>query len=266
MSVIKGSPPSPQPRRAHAAHARVSFAGLGEGEEERLQRALRAERLRVSRELHDGALQSFAGAAFQLEALARRVGPEAPGIGKRLHEIEQMLLEEEREMRHWVEALRESGLDPRQRQKEPAAHIAKLCRRVQRQWGLPVRLSVAGGVLSSIALSDHVYRIVQEGLANVVKHARATAAQVERHLLDDRVRIVIRDNGRGFSFRGRYSLAELNVLHVGPHSIKERTASLNGQLVVTSTPAGACLEVELPLGLRALSADERHPRRHSAAA
>jgi len=263
---VKVSPLLPASRRTSTARSRLLFDIQDSGEEDRLKRAIREERLRVSRELHDGALQSLAGAALQLEALERRLGPEARGIGRRMHEIQQMLLEEERELRHWVEALRESGIDPRQRQKEPAAHIARLCRRVERQWGLPVRLSIAGGVLPSIVLADHVYRIVQEGLTNIVKHARATAAQVERYLLQDRVRIVIRDNGRGFSFRGRYSLAELDVLHLGPHSIKERTATLNGQLVVTSTPAGSCVEVELPLGLRRLAAEDRRARRHSAAA
>jgi signal transduction histidine kinase len=261
---MSGKPsPTSSPWRAPSTRSRLLFGALGDGEEERLQRALRAERLRVCRELHDGALQSLAGAALQLEALERGLDPESRGIRKRLHEIQQMVLEEERELRHWLEALRESGLDPRERHKEPAAHIARLCRRVQRQWGLPVRLSISGAVLPSMLLADHVYRIVQEGLTNIVKHARATAAHVERHLLDDRVRIVIRDNGRGFPFRGRYSLAELDVLHLGPHSIKERTASLNGQLVVTSTHAGACVEVELPLALRALASDEAQAKRDS---
>src|SRR4051812_45969558 len=76
-------------------------------EEERLQRALRDERLRLSRELHDGALQSLTGAAMQLEALAVGMGDEFRGITRRMREIQQMLLEEERELRAWIEAMKD---------------------------------------------------------------------------------------------------------------------------------------------------------------
>jgi len=244
--------------------ARARPAAEDASDEERLQRALRDERLRLSRELHDGALQSLTGAAMQLEALALGMGDEFRGITRRMREIQQMLLEEERELRAWIAAMKDSRSASSVVAAEPAAHIGRLCRRVQRQWGLPVKLTVSGGHLGEThGMADQIYRLVQESLVNVVKHARASVVQVERSLLDDRVRIVVRDNGRGFAFHGRFNLAALNARHIGPVSIKERIASMNGELVVTSATSGSCLEMELPLRLKSLSYEIRAVRRGS---
>lgn len=231
-------------------------------DEDRLRRALRDERLRLSRELHDGALQSLTGAALQLEALALGMGDEFRGIRKRMREIQQMLLEEERDLRAWIGAMKDARGASSFIGGEPAAHIGRLCRRMQRQWGLPIKLTVSGGHLDGApGMADQIYRLVQEGLVNIVKHARASVAQVERSLDDDRVRIVVRDNGRGFPFEGRFNLAALNARHAGPVSIKERIAAMNGELVVTSTPSGSCLEMELPLRMQSLSYESRSVRR-----
>lgn len=227
-----------------------------EAEAERIRAALREERLRVSRELHDGPLQSLTGAALQLQALALGMGQEFRGIRKRLREIQQMLLEEERDLRQWIDSMKHDESSPTA-DGDPAAHIARLCRRMQRQWGLPIRFTVSGGVLiGAPRLSDEVYRLVQEGLVNVVKHARASLAHVDRSLLPGRIRIVVQDNGRGFPFHGRFDLAGLTARAAGPKSIMARIASLGGTLLLVSSPSGSRLEIDLPVRPRALSA---HP-------
>jgi signal transduction histidine kinase len=249
-------------RRRSPRMGRTLFGDVSD--EDRLQRALRDERLRLSRELHDGALQSLTGAALQLEALAVGMGEAFPGIRKRMREIQQMLLEEERELRAWIESMKHPLSTSTVTGAEPAAHIARLCRRIERQWGLPIRLTVSGGhVAAASGMADQIYRLVQESLVNIVKHAYASVAQVERSLLADRVRIVVRDNGRGFPFLGRFNLAALNARGWGPVSIKERIASMNGELVVTSASSGSCLEMELPLRLQSLSSESRTVRRRS---
>jgi signal transduction histidine kinase len=221
-------------------------------EHDRIQSALRDERLRISRELHDGALQSLVGAALQLEALALGLGSEFHGIRRRLREIRQTFLEEERDLRDWIETMKGGPLS-QPTTSEPAAQIARLCRRVQRQWGLPVRFTVSGGVLiGSPALAEQIYRLVQEGLANVVKHARARVAHVDRSLLPGRVRIVVEDNGRGFPFHGRFDLPQLAVRGGGPASIMARVTALAGTLVLTSSATGSRVEIELPLRPRAV--------------
>jgi signal transduction histidine kinase len=250
-------------RRAGAVRGVVGeFSGMLA--EDRLDRAVHDERVRLSRELHDGALQSLAGAALQLEALAAGVGNEFQGIRKRLRDIQGIILEEERELRTWIESLRE-GASTMLPAAEPGAHIKRICRRIQRQYGLPVRYSVTGGRLPGPAeMRDQIYRLVQEGLINIVKHSHASAAQVDRSIANGHLRLVLRDNGRGFPFHGRFNLQTLNAMRCGPVSIKERVATMDGDLVLTSTASGSCLEIELPLRLRSLSCATRPMRRTQA--
>ena len=58
---------------------------------------------------------------------------------------------------------------------------------------------------------------------------------------------MIADDGSGFPFRGRYDLTELEARGIGPASLKERVASLAGNLVLTSSLSGSTVEIELPL-------------------
>lgn len=263
MSAIAKLGISLHRRRARSGAVRRITSDLdGTSGEERVEHALREERFRVGRELHDGALQSLAGAALQLEGLAVGIGGEFQGIRKRLRDIQGMILEEERDLRSWIEALREAGPLTVPASAEPGAQLRKICRRIQRQWGLPVKLNFTGGRLPGPPeMRNQIYRLVQEGLINIVKHAHASAAQVDRSILDDRVRIVVQDNGCGFPFRGRFNLAVLNAKRCGPESIKERVASMHGELVLTSSASGSCLEIDLPLRLRSLADANRAFRR-----
>jgi len=61
------------------------------------------------------------------------------------------------------------------------------------------------------------------------------------------VRILVADNGCGFSFRGCYDHAKLTEMKLGPVSLKGRIASLGGSLAIDSTDAGARLDIRLPL-------------------
>jgi signal transduction histidine kinase len=61
------------------------------------------------------------------------------------------------------------------------------------------------------------------------------------------VHLTVADNGRGFPFGGRFDLATLTALDIGPVVLKERIASLGGSLLLVSTEAGAYLQITLPL-------------------
>ena len=96
-------------------------------------------------------------------------------------------------------------------------------------------------------LAYEIYRIVQEALVNAARHAHASAARVEVDAGGDEVRIDITDDGRGFAFRGRHDLAELQAMGVGPVSLRERVAAQGGSLVVDSSDGGSRLSIRLPL-------------------
>jgi signal transduction histidine kinase len=61
------------------------------------------------------------------------------------------------------------------------------------------------------------------------------------------VRLLVADNGRGFPFSGRYDLPALTEEKLGPRTLKERIAALQGSLNIDSTGAGARLDIRLPL-------------------
>jgi signal transduction histidine kinase len=90
-------------------------------------------------------------------------------------------------------------------------------------------------------------RIVQEGLTNIRKHSGAKHVMVRLASVRGSVRLVIEDDGRGFSFSGRRSQRELEVMSAGPLIIRERVRALRGEMNVVSMPGkGARLHVKVP--------------------
>jgi len=202
------------------------------------------ERLRLARELHDGLLQSLTGVTLQLEAALRLVEADPQGARAQIREIQEMVVDQQRELREWIETVRHPN-QPTPACAELVALLTTLCSRVSR-WGPRVELVTHKLERIASPVADHVYRIIEEALSNVTRHAHARVARVEVRSCERTVRIVIADNGCGFPFRGRYNLAMLEARRLGPKSLKERVASLGGTLVLASTLSGSTLEIELP--------------------
>jgi len=214
---------------------------------ERVERAaMEDERVRLARELHDGVLQSLAASLLKLEALSRLM-EENPDARKRLQDIGNLIADEQRELRLWIGKLKPTAASPSMASSaDLAAALATLCQRAETQWGLRVRLTTSRGVIQR-GLGDEVYSLVKEGLNNVARHARAKSARVDVQIAHEWVRVTVADDGVGFPFQGRYDLAILIESRLGPTSLKDRVASLGGELVLTSTLSGSRLEMTLPL-------------------
>jgi signal transduction histidine kinase len=121
--------------------------------------------------------------------------------------------------------------------------------RFRNEAGVAVDLLVEGG---DLRVPDRVcrelFQIYRESLHNIKKHAQASHVVVKLWQDETKVFLVVDDNGRGFSFAGRYTREELDRLRLGPISIKERTRSVGGTLTVESSPGhGARLTIEIPL-------------------
>jgi signal transduction histidine kinase len=209
------------------------------------------ERGRLARELHDGVLQSLTAATLQLDAIGRLIASDPGAAQARLQAVRDLLSEQQQELRQWIDFLRFARAPASGPTRVPASEVStaldKMRSRAAWQHGLEVDLCVTGEGVPR-ALGEQIYRLVQEGLTNIGRHARARVAGVHVRLAFDRVTIVMFDDGIGFPFRGRFMLQDLVARRIGPVSMRERVASLGGELILTSSASGARLEISLPVG------------------
>jgi len=213
------------------------------------QAAAAEERSRLSRDLHDGVLQSLTGAALQLETVQRLWDTEPQAARDRLAVVQKLIADEQRDLRFFI---RDSKLAPIVLEAGAAgidAGLRELTQRLAGIWGLRVELKLGrlNGPLPE-ALANAICLIIQEAIVNAARHAAASEVCVAIGAEDGQVRIVVTDNGRGFPFQGEYDHATLTALELGPVILKERVESIGGTLAIHSTPAGARLDIKLPSG------------------
>lgn len=204
------------------------------------------ERARIARDLHDGILQSLTAAALQLGVASRLIERDPAAARARVRQVEALVLEQQRELRAWVEATRIPDADPPVPAHELARSLNDVCRRAEWQWRLHIARNLPSDGDLSLGLAQEIRRLVQESLANAGKHARANAVRLGVRLHPESVSVEIEDDGLGFPFHGELDLAELARRDVGPLSIRQRVAALAGTLTVTSSWSGARLAIELP--------------------
>ena len=218
--------------------------------EQRLREgAATEERVRVARNLHDGLLQSLAAIALQVESAHRLLKSNPAEADERLLDVQDLLLTEQRDLRAFVHELKPAAVLPEDLGGQLCTQIEALGARVSRQWGVHVDLAL-GGANASLPgkLAHEVYRLVQAALFNAAQHAHASRVLVRLSTEDGEVRIAVQDDGRGFPFRGRFTLADLFVMREGPESIKQRVKALHGDLLLDSSESGSRIDVALPLG------------------
>jgi signal transduction histidine kinase len=215
---------------------------------ERLERAATEdERTRLAHELHDGVLQALAGIALQLQTATRLLDSDPETARARLREIQTLLETEQRELRTWIANLAPAAPQAMASGDDIANALQQLCRRAECQWRVRCELIVGARGAVPRTLADHVYRIVQEGLNNVGRHARAGVARVDLSVKSDRIDLLIADDGAGFPFQGTFDLAKLTAAGIGPRSLKDRVSALRGELVLVSNPAGSQLRISVPV-------------------
>ena len=203
------------------------------------------ERARLARDLHDGLLQSLIGLEMEIEVL-RRGASQTPVSESRLCQLRDQL-------RHDIADVRDLML--RLRLVEMAGDdvlriIAELAGRLRRETGIDVRVASTGSFLDCAPRNcAHLARIAQEALTNVRKHSHARSVTITIADTANGGRLTVADDGRGFGFKGRFTLEQLEASDLGPGVIKERVRAMGGQLTIESYPdEGAQIEVEWTKG------------------
>jgi signal transduction histidine kinase len=208
--------------------------------------AIEGERSRISREIHDGILQTLLSVDIQLDVLRRKVPSDPDQAVGGLSSLQQTVRSETDELRRMVTDMRPL--------KVQSADLVDLMRgfaeRFRNESSLALDLLIDAAELQiPDRICRDLFQIYRESLHNVKKHAHASHVVVKLWQNESEVVLVVDDNGDGFSFAGRFTGDELDRLRLGPISIKERTRSVGGVLTVESTPGhGARLTIEVPLG------------------
>lgn len=209
------------------------------------QNASAEERLRISRELHDGIVQSLGGVGLQLEALRTRLADDDTAAGRLAH-VQRVIEHDQRELRTLVRELRPH--DGRSGSVILRDELRRMTERFALEWGLEVRVdgSAENGLPGRLA--HELARLVNEALSNAARHGRSTLASIRIDARPEAIAIRITDNGCGFPFTGRFDLEELTRRDDGPRTLKERVAALGGSLTIDSSAQGASVEVTIPFG------------------
>ena len=203
------------------------------------------ERQRIAADFHDGPLQSFIGFQMRLEILRKLLERNLEAARDELAQIQDLCRDQVTELRAFVRGMRQAetgsaGL---------SASMRRLVEVFQKDSGIPatfVGAEMAGPEDPEAPLE--VLQIVREALHNVQKHSKASRVAVAVARNAGGIEISIDDDGSGFAFGGAFSLEELEVLHLGPVSIKRRVRELGGDLTVESRPGrGASLRIRVPL-------------------
>jgi signal transduction histidine kinase len=200
---------------------------------------LEEEARRIAHALHDEARQLLVSVYLALDTLAAQLQPDARD---RLSEIRSLLEQVEAQLRRLSHELRPTILDDLGL--KPA--IEFLADGISKRTGrlVLVNASIGGRLPDPVEIA--MYRIVQEALTNVIKHAQATKAVVHLRRLPRALVCSIADNGRGFDASARS--AHLHSQGLGLIGMRERVASLGGTFSIDSSPGrGATLNIEVPL-------------------
>jgi signal transduction histidine kinase len=210
-----------------------------------LEHTARGERARISRELHDVVAHHVSMIAVQAES-ARLTTPGMPAAGaQRLSAIGDTARAALTEMRRLLGVLREDArTGPAERQPQPGLQqLNELLDEARDASGTAARLIVSGPLaVLDPGVELAAYRIVQEALTNVRRHAPGAAVDVELHYGDDALRLRVRDNGPG--------PGPARDTPPGGHGLlgmRERAAAVGGELATGEAPGGGFLvESTLP--------------------
>ena len=201
------------------------------------------ERMRLARDLHDGVLQFLAGARLQLELISRT---ELSDVAReRVKQMVDAIGEEQRSLRAVINAMRRT---PQIGMSKLSGSLDHLTKHLARSWDAKISASVEPADLAvSDGMEDDLVRITREAVANAVRHGGARKIEIAAHQAEDRLDIVIGDDGRGFAFQGRMANGELAGYAGRPRSLFDRVIGMGGTLAVTSGKTGTKLEISLPL-------------------
>lgn len=207
-------------------------------------RAQENERQRIALDLHDNVAQDLSSIKFILESMAvdMRGMPEADAQRQQVVAVLLKCIE-------FVRTLSHDLLPPSLAVLGLAEALEQFCREIGTAAGFTVSFQEHGMQQCDLPyeVSINLYRLVQEAVSNVRKHAGATSLVVNLQCENDRLTLTLTDNGGGFIPNTRVVEAAKEK-RMGLRSMEERVGLLRGNLQITSSPGkGTTIKVEVPI-------------------
>jgi len=212
---------------------------------EEAERAREAERQRIASDFHDGPLQSFISLQMRLEILRKLLERDFQAGMDDLADLQKLAQQQVKELRAFVRGMR----PPDMQGANLYASARRICENFQKESGIPVTFVGGDGPLKCPEeMASEIVQMLREALHNVLKHASATRVAVSMERVGKTLEISVDDNGQGFHFSGVYTLDELELLRLGPASLKRRVRALNSEMTLESRPGrGAGLKLRIPV-------------------
>ena len=244
------------PNRSHVIHgvlADIDIPKRAEAERSHLLRRLASaqeeEQRRISRELHDQIGQTVTGLSLGLKALEQGLakGSNAEAATEQVRWLEQLAAQIGRDIHRTASDLRPTAIDDLGIFRAIEAYVAEW----QERYGVRVDIQTFGRdnpLPPDVAAV--LYRLVQEGLTNVLKHAKASKVSIVLERKADGLALVLEDDGIGFDPEnfGRNVSGSGQASGLGLSGMKERVALLDGTIAVESAPGkGSTIFVQIPL-------------------
>ena len=196
-------------------------------------RALAAveERSRLARELHDAVKQQIFALSLTANSIRQLLSKDTNRATERLAQLEQQARDIHLEMDAIIKQLRPASLGDR----GLASALGQLTAKWQDQHQIPVSLRVQGERELPLSVEQALFRISQEALNNIAKHAQAKQVKIVLIYASDEIRLQIEDDGIGFN------LAEMDDFgSLGLHGMRARADEIRAKFEIKSTPGQGC--------------------------
>ncbi|WP_442482403.1 sensor histidine kinase [Aeoliella sp. SH292] len=201
------------------------------------------ERSRIARDLHDEIGQQLTALLVGLGTV--EAAPDLPSAQRLARDLRQVGATAHQEVRRLASGLRPGVLE----ELGLIAAVERLCEDFEVFHGVPVRLEASATVSGSLSLpaETSLYRILQESLTNIARHAQAKSVEVKLARVGDMVELSVVDDGRGLPADTNQALARSSV-GLGLKSIRERAEMLRGDCIIRSADSGGTMiQVTIPL-------------------
>jgi GAF domain-containing protein len=223
---------------ADRAAAAISNADLYERAQ---QAASLEERQRLARELHDSVSQALYGIALGARTARTLIDRNPAEAAEPMDYVLSLAEAGMAEMRALIFELRPESLET----EGLVAAITKQASALEARNNIGVRCELNEPELP-IATKEAMYRIAQEAMTNIAKHAKATSVEISLGSVDSMVRLTVTDDGAGFDTGGEFPG------HLGLRSMSERAEKAGGKLTIESSAgAGTTIRAEFPAVKRA---------------